>query len=114
METTTTRRWAVHGTGGNADRTIGGRTLAEAIEGNFETVISGVRHRLGSAAGFAVDRVTVEYREGILGGKGGAEVSIWSHGLDLAHRTVSKEPHRTTVWIHARPEDLREAPPEET
>lgn len=97
-------RWRVHGTGGGT--TIGGATLSEAIEGNFGAVIAGVRHLLGSAAGFVVDRVTVEYRASILGGKGGAEVSIWSHGRDLAHVPVSKTPRRTTVWIHARPEDL--------
>lgn len=89
-----------------SDVELKGETLDEAIVSHFKTIAAAAK--LGNAAGYSLERVEVAYERGILGGKGGAVVTITASGLPLAHKTAG--PSKTyTVWIQgATPEDCPE------
>lgn len=105
--TTTTPRWSVKSNSYGADMEIAGDTLVEAIERDWQRVV----HQsggIGGAPGWHLDEVIAEYRDGILGGKGGVEVRITHRSLDMEARGPSGSPRVTRVWIHAKPADLPE------
>ena len=87
---------------------ITGDTLVEAIKSNFKKIAYDCV--IGNAAGYTLDKLTVEYKESILGGTGGAVLTIVAHGSDaLVNYDPENDPTRTkTVWIKAKPEDVPE------
>lgn len=97
--------YTVHSPAGASDYSISGATLIEAIHANFGRIAK--EAQLGNAAGYRVLKASVEYRPGILGGKGGCALSITAKGL---YPAPGAEAVKTTeVWIHSEPSDM-EAP----
>ena len=102
----TMQSWTLKPNGPGADRSLKGTTLDEAIIRNFRAVAEA--GNIGNGAGYTLERVHVAYAPGILGGKGGAEVTITSRGRRLAHRDTEPAAATTSVWIYAKPEDCPE------
>jgi hypothetical protein len=98
------KSWTVKHPLGHCDFEISGNTLPEAIEANFKAIAG--RADLGNAAGYKVHDVTIEYKPGILGGQGGAELTIVHTGLPLASGKTDNNLKTKTIWIYAAPEDL--------
>lgn len=97
--------YSVHRDQGAAEL-ISGESLVEAIEKNFKKIVSPLS--LGNIAGYELEQVSAEYKEGILGGKGGVELTIVSHGSDalLDYNTENDPPKTTKIWIEASKADL--------
>ena len=106
-----------------SDFSISGDSLVGAIEHNFSFLAR--KFGVGNAAGYVLDRVCMEYKDGILGGKGGVELRITAHGNDnlVGYDPTSDAPKDTVIWIRASRDDLpepyefqinREAPPDPT
>lgn len=83
---------------------IEGKDIVLAVEANFKRLARVAD--IGNVAGYILDHVEIDYRDSILGGKGGAELRILSHGQDLAHRKANTTPVLSTVWIYAKREDI--------
>jgi len=99
------REWTMH-TGYGDGTTFVGDTLRDAIINNMESIHRA--HRLGNAAGYVIDTMTMSYQRGILGGKGGVELVIVHRGMDLAHRKDDDPPRTARIWIYAAPSDCPE------
>lgn len=84
---------------GDRQCTISGETLVEAIENHFGA-IAGLKP-IGNAAGYRLDRVWMEFRDSILGGKGGGVLHILAHGSDsqINYDAVNDPPRETECWI---------------
>ena len=106
-----------------SDFSISGDNLISAIEDNFSSLAR--QFGVGNAAGYVLDRVRMEWKGGILGGKGGIELCITAHGSDnlVGYDPTSDAPKDTVIWIRASRDDLpepyefqinREAPPDPT
>lgn len=106
-----------------SDMAISGDGLIQAVENNFQRIASA--YHVGNVAGYALERVRMEWRDGILGGKGGVELRITARGSDMLaeYDPTDDAPKDTVVWIRASREDLpephefeinRQAPPEAT
>jgi len=98
------RPYRMHRSGGSCDILLEGQDIIDAIEKNFKSLAQ--EAELGNVAGYVLDRVEARYAPNILGGQGGVEVLIESHGQDLAHRPASKTPANSVVWIYATRADL--------
>jgi len=98
----------IPGAGLGVTATIDGPSLKEAITRNFQAVaqVASLSGPLGNAAGYVLDDVRAQYTPGILGGRGGVEITILSHGMDLAHRLASINQICSTVWVYADPSDM--------
>lgn len=98
------KTWYIHWDGEATETSISGETLVEAIESQFEMI--GRKLGIGNVAGWRLDRVTMEYVEGILGGKGGVVLTVSAYGSRaLVNYKEEAEPHSKSVWIHADRED---------
>lgn len=98
------KNWSIHWAGKLMETTISGETLVEAIESNFGMI--GHKLMIGNVAGWRLDKVWMEYQDGILGGKGGVVLTILAYGSDaLVNYKTEVAPKQSCVWIHAAPED---------
>lgn len=91
-----------------SDLSVSGDSLVGAIEHNFSFLAR--KFGVGNAAGYVLDRVRMEYKDGILGGKGGVELRITAHGNDnlVGYDPTSDTPKDTVIWIRASRDDLPE------
>lgn len=91
-----------------SDMAISGDGLIQAVENNFQSIARA--YHVGNVAGYALERVRMEWRDGILGGKGGVELRITARGSDMLaeYDPTDDAPKDTVVWIHASREDLPE------
>lgn len=99
--------YTVHRSGA-CDIGIEGTDIKEAVENNFSVLAKEMN--IGNAAGYSLDKVTIEYKPGILGGKGGIELAVTAHGDDslVNYDPYNDEPKVSTIWIYAKKEDLPE------
>lgn len=97
------KNWTVKNSEFGANYEISGETLQDAIEQNFKRIAD--QANLGNAAGYHVVDVSMQYKEDILGGKGGVELEIIHTGLPLANGKKDDEEKVATVWIYADPSD---------
>lgn len=101
------KRFRVHQTGSLCDLVIEGESLSEAIEANFDSIAK-LAH-IGNAAGWMLDRLWMEWTEGILGGQGGVTLYINAYGSDgLVKYDPTEQPKLTKIWISATKEDCPE------
>jgi hypothetical protein len=101
------KQFRMHRAGGSCPAALPGNDLADAIQGNFDAIAR--EAMLGNAAGYTLEAVSAEYRPGILGGKGGVELTIRARGVPLAtHDDRPKQSRLHTVWIEAAPADCPE------
>ena len=98
--------YRLHRSGGSCDVVLNGNDILSAIEGNFKTIAG--EARMGNAAGYKLISATVESKSGVLGGKGGVEITLKHRGQDLAHKPASETVSTSMVWIHAEEKDLPE------
>jgi hypothetical protein len=83
--------------GGNRRRDIEGQNIIDAIEANFGVIAK--ESGIGNAAGYIIDEVCIEYNHGILGGTGGAELTITAHGQTPANGKTDVKKKVSTAWI---------------
>lgn len=103
------REWRLHRGNGTSDSTLRGDTLAQAIENN----IAQLHHAssLGNAAGYILLGVYAQYVDGILGGKGGVEITVDHAGSRLANERFNMQPRSVqanTYWLYAEKDDCPE------
>lgn len=116
------KNFSIHMSVGS-DMMISGDSLIQAVENNFQRIASA--YHIGNSAGYALERVHMEWQDGILGGNGGVELRITARGSDalVGYDPVNDIPRDTVIWIHANRDDLpephefeisRTSPPEAT
>lgn len=95
------------------DYPIEGKDVVEAVGNNIMALAR--KAGLGNTAGVTLDKVLLNWRDGILGGKGGIEVEITAHGSDLLvnYDPTEDKPKTATVWVNAKREDSSEELPYE-
>lgn len=97
----------------NRDYTIKGADVVEAVGNNIMMLAR--EGGLGNAAGVTLDKVRLDWKDGILGGKGGIEAEITAHGSDLLvnYDPITDEPKTAVIWVDAKREDSSETLPYE-
>lgn len=90
---------------GSADILLKGNSIIEAVENNFSSIAK--ECSIGNAAGYYLIEVSLEYSNSILGGKGGAVVTVIAQGSEaLVNYDEEKDPPKTyTAWIGGVTED---------
>ncbi len=93
---------------GASEFNIEGTDIKDAIEKNFKMLAK--QMNIGNVAGYTLDRATIEYKPGILGGQGGIELNVVAHGSDslVNYDPYNDNPETSTIWIYAKKEDLPE------
>lgn len=88
--------------------TISGEDIIEAVGNNINKLAREMG--LGNAAGITYDKVTLGWKEGILGGKGCCEVRITARGSDalVNYDPYTDESKTAVIWIPAKREELPE------
>ena len=95
---------------GDRKITLRGETLVDAIENGMSGLAQS--SGLGNVAGIAYDSASVRWEDGILGGKGGAVLSITAHGSDnlVNYDPYEDKPQTKTVRIEAAKENVPAEP----
>jgi hypothetical protein len=102
--------FSVHQPMGSCNLRMSGNNFVDAVEKNFDSHIAKAALGLGNPAGYRLHKVVAEYKLGILGGKGGIEITIDHSGLDLAHEPASPNIYRSKVWVYGSSNDLPSDP----
>lgn len=102
------KKFVVHPQGNKCPVAIESDTIVDAVNKVFPNIREYAN--IGNVAGFALDRVWLDYSPSILYGKGGAILHILAHGADSAigYDATNDPPKEITLWIEATPEDLPE------
>lgn len=80
---------------------LNGESIITVVEENIKSILSIAKSKLGNGAGYEIERVWLEYGDGILGGKGGGILHIVARGSDslIGYDATEDPPKDTMLWI---------------
>ena len=92
-------KFYLHRSGGSSGIALSGENFVEAVENGFKTIAK--ETNIGNVAGYSLCSVCATYNDSILGGKGGAVLTICAQGSDaLVSYDEENDPVKTyTAWI---------------